>query len=234
MAGRLLVDVGNTRTKLAVSTLAGPVMRDQWDTGTEPRIPQGFTELRIVSVVPGETGLILAAAAAAGCGKRTVLGHTLSSGLALDYDSIPSLGMDRVAAADAARRLSGGPVLVLSAGTALTLDVVDEAGIYRGGLIAPGLRALAAGLASVAPALPRAVASEAFPARTSAACVGLGIDVAFTGLVREALRRAREALPRATLWVTGGDADAVSGLAGGDARVDPLLVLRGLELAHEV
>ncbi len=234
MAGRLLVDVGNTRTKLAVSAPQGPVLQDSWDTGATPRIPRGFDELRVVSVVCREEDLIFAAAAAAGCARRFVLGQSLKCGLTLAYDSLATLGMDRVAAAEAAQRMSSGPVLVLSAGTALTLDAVDESGIFRGGLIAPGRRALAAGLASAAPALPRGEAGADFPARTSASCVGLGLDSAFAGLVHEALRRARTALPGASLWITGGDAEAVAELIGNAARVDPLLVLRGLEFAHEV
>lgn len=232
MPGRLLVDVGNTRTKLAISSSGGPVVSDAWDTGTAPRIPSGFDELRLVSVVASETALILATAAAAGCAKRFVLGQSLRSGLQLSYDSVATLGMDRVAAAEAAWRLSTGPVLVLSAGTALTLDAVDGTGAFLGGLIAPGLRALAAGLATAAPALPRGEI-ETFPARTSAACVGLGLEVAFAGLVREAVRRAAEAMPEATLWITGGDAEAAAAAAGRNARVNPLLVLCGLEFAHE-
>lgn len=57
------------------------------------------------------------------------------------YASRATLGNDRVAAAAGAASLYPGEgALVVDAGTAVTIDVIDEKGCFHGGNIAPGLR----------------------------------------------------------------------------------------------
>lgn len=57
------------------------------------------------------------------------------------YDSPESLGTDRMALAAAALTLFAGiPTLIISAGTCITYDFVDDERNYRGGAISPGLQ----------------------------------------------------------------------------------------------
>lgn len=57
------------------------------------------------------------------------------------YGSRSTLGNDRVAAAVGAGIISNGKgVLVVDAGTAVTIDIVDKDGNFMGGNIAPGMR----------------------------------------------------------------------------------------------
>ena len=56
------------------------------------------------------------------------------------YDTPHTLGADRVAGAvGAAALFPGVPSLILDLGTCLTADFVDRDGVFRGGLISPGL-----------------------------------------------------------------------------------------------
>ncbi|APB32361.1 pantothenate kinase [Gloeomargarita lithophora Alchichica-D10] len=50
-----------------------------------------------------------------------------------------TLGIDRALAAWGASQLYGSPVLVIDAGTAISLNAVDERGQFMGGAILPGL-----------------------------------------------------------------------------------------------
>ncbi len=60
--------------------------------------------------------------------------------IGIDYDSKATLGVDRIAAAAAAAEIfPGQDVIVVDAGTAVTVDHVDSTGTFRGGNIAPGL-----------------------------------------------------------------------------------------------
>ncbi|MCB9897244.1 MAG: type III pantothenate kinase [Planctomycetes bacterium] len=63
-----------------------------------------------------------------------------------------SAGSDRIANALA---LLPGPAVAVDAGTAVTVDLVDDSGTYRGGYIAPGPAAALLGLARSTAALPR-------------------------------------------------------------------------------
>jgi type III pantothenate kinase len=58
-----------------------------------------------------------------------------------DYDTPHMLGADRVAAAVGAMHLyPGEDCLILDLGTCITADRLDGDGVFRGGLISPGLR----------------------------------------------------------------------------------------------
>ncbi|MEM9828189.1 MAG: type III pantothenate kinase [Planctomycetota bacterium] len=60
------------------------------------------------------------------------------SSLRWDVDAIDRVGIDRLLAASAGRRLAGPSVVVIDSGSAITVDLVDD-GTYRGGIIAAGL-----------------------------------------------------------------------------------------------
>jgi type III pantothenate kinase len=70
-------------------------------------------------------------------------------------DSRLQLGRDRLIASWQAVELnSGGPVIVIDAGTAVTIDLVDERNVFQGGLILPGATANLQTLANQTDALP--------------------------------------------------------------------------------
>src|SRR5215831_1417734 len=71
-----------------------------------------------------------------------------------------TVGADRLAQASAAWTRAGGPCIVVSMGTAITIDVVTRRGDFVGGLIAPGLRLMARALHEHTALLP-----EVEPAR---------------------------------------------------------------------
>ena len=76
-------------------------------------------------------------------------------GVGIDYPKPDTIGPDRLANAVAARHHFGAPVVVVDFGTAVTFDVVDRAGNYVGGIIAPGLAAMTDYLHEKTALLPR-------------------------------------------------------------------------------
>lgn len=63
----------------------------------------------------------------------------IKTGMPIRYDNPAEVGADRIVNAVAARELYGAPVVVVDFGTATTFDVVNAAGEYVGGIIAPGI-----------------------------------------------------------------------------------------------
>ena len=60
--------------------------------------------------------------------------------VSIEYETISMLGKDRIAAvAGAAYLQSGRDVLVIDAGTAITYELLEASGVYKGGNISPGL-----------------------------------------------------------------------------------------------
>ncbi|HET9699363.1 MAG TPA: type III pantothenate kinase, partial [Burkholderiales bacterium] len=93
------------------------------------------------------------------------------------------LGSDRWASLIAARRLEAGPCLVVTAGTALTVDALSGGGCFLGGIIVPGVglmkRALAGNTAGLREE-PGAV--QDFP-RSTADAIESGAVQALAGAV---------------------------------------------------
>ncbi len=72
-----------------------------------------------------------------------------------NVESREQLGRDRLLAAWGAVQLNdSGPLIVIDAGTAVTIDWVDENCVFRGGLIFPGARTMLRSLALQTDALP--------------------------------------------------------------------------------
>jgi type III pantothenate kinase len=151
--------------------------------------------LRIAPTDVEQLGAFLATERPSVCAAVTVVPH--------------KLGADRWIGALAAHRRFGAAITV-DCGSATTVNLVDAAGTFRGGAIAPGLRALGLGMAQVTPHLPRAEAehAERLPARSSAAAVHAGVAYAFCGAI--------ERLVAELLGASGGPARIV--LTGGHAE----------------
>ena len=127
---------------------------------------------------------------------RWVVSSREACGLTNGYDHPNRLGVDRWVAMIGARHrvLAQGrprPVLVVMVGTAVTVDALDAAGHFLGGLILPGfglmLRALEMGTAGL-----KAPTGEAvdFPTNTSDALMSGGAD-ALAGAVERMYRKLR-------------------------------------------
>jgi len=151
------------------------------------------------------------------------------------------VGMDRLLSAVAARSRvrSGSSALVVDAGTAITVNWVDEAGAFRGGAILPGLRLMAGALhehTALLPLLdPPPSGPPAFPGTSTRAAIEVGVFWAAAGCVQALLRPFEAASPPRPweLFLTGGDGGL---LAPALARAHPFwpeMTLEGIRLAAE-
>src|SRR5690606_31240552 len=88
------------------------------------------------------------------------------------YKKPAQLGADRWASLIAARAMHDGASLVVNAGTATTIDLLDNSGRFLGGLILPGLRLMRSALANNTAELPLANATHsAIPTDTDSAII---------------------------------------------------------------
>jgi type III pantothenate kinase len=180
------------------------------------------------SVVPSKNPVIHAAFA-----RVLEVGAALDLGVGIDYPSPRSIGADRLANAAACAALHGFPGIVVDFGTAVTFDVISQAGDYVGGVIAPGLNAMTSYLHDRTALLPNIKLREPSSAvgRSTRDAMLSGAVHGYRGLVKEILDQIRsEAFPkkRPRIIATGGDAELIAGRVGLFDIVDPLLTLRGL------
>jgi type III pantothenate kinase len=147
-----------------------------------------------------------------------------------------ALGVDRWLAMLAAWRRAPVPLLVASAGTAFTVDLVDRAGLHRGGCVVPGERLMREALHAQTSGIAAAslfddVAVDGAFGINTAGAVQQGTRLALASLVDRAARvleAASGAPPR--IFVAGGAAEEIAPLVTRAAEIVPHLVLEGLAL----
>ncbi len=151
---------------------------------------------------------------------------------ALEDDS--TVGTDRLLAALGAYCRAGQACVVVDAGTAVTVDLVDGRGVFQGGAIAPGLNMMLWAMHEKTAALPEVRFAKPDAARgevgkDTAHAMILGVRAAIQGMVRLLAERYAElqgGYPQ--IVATGGDAIA---LFDGDEVIEtivPDLALIGL------
>jgi type III pantothenate kinase len=154
----------------------------------------------------------------------------------IDYSTPETLGMDRFLACFGAwSHAQGHSVIVVDAGTATTIDFMDSTGVFRGGVIAPGIGALEHGLRTHAPALPEVarIRPAIWPAKSTREAVQWGLTGSYQSLVRDHVQRFLVDDPQAKLWISGGDAELLMNLGGLYTYYHPNLVFEGLRTFAE-
>ena len=173
-------------------------------------------------------------------GECMVLGPGVKTGMPIQLDNPHELGADRLANAIAGFDLLGGPCAVADFGTAITFDVVSEAGEYLGGVIGPGVEISMEALAQRTAKLPPIELGE--PPSEAGGVIGRsthqsllsGITYGFAGAVDAIAGRIQRELGSDVRFVaTGGHAAAIVPFCELIDEVDDLLTLTGLRLIWE-
>lgn len=256
----LLADVGNSRIKLAVmmepatgGTL--PLLARRMDLASRSFHPVNLDEW-LRAVAPGPAVVLVASvhdvaatrleamiAELAATQHRTLRQRRIRPDdlpLQIDLPQPEKVGIDRLAAAAAANRLRspGRPAVVVDCGTAVTVDLLSENGVYLGGAILPGAPLMAKALADGTSKLPQIAALErgmppAMPGTATAEAIAVGIGWGFRGAVSRLVAEGRRALKGdAEVVLTGGWRSAVREEFPGVKEM-PDLVLEGVGLAVE-
>lgn len=250
----LAIDVGNTHTVLGLYD--GGELMDMWRVVTD----KGRTadELRanlamlffaddvdeadidaaaLACVVPQ---LIVAwrkaLADMLGCDVLICSAETAGDLFPTDYPNPHEIGSDRVADAIAATALYGAPVIVVDFGTATNIEVIDADGLFRGGLIAPGVETGSKALFSLAAKLSTIALDDPGAAigRNTEQAVRAGIVYGEADRVDGLVNRViRELGYEATVVATGGLATTIAPFSSTIQEVNPQLTLEGLRILHE-
>lgn len=233
----LCLDAGNTRLKWGLRGGDGWLARGavgHGDIGTlAGLLPSGPQRILACNVAGAAVAAhIETLAAALGAPLEWFGSSAACCGVTNRYDDPAQLGADRWAALIGARKLHAGPALVVMAGTATTIDVLDAEGGFCGGLILPGLELMRQSLARNTAGLPEARGRyREVPANTDDA-IESGILHATLGAIgRMADRACRPAGADFLCVLSGGAANALAPLLEIQTRQIDALVLEGLAQA---
>ncbi len=149
------------------------------------------------------------------------------------------VGIDRLLDALAAnqRRESGRPAIIIDAGSAVTVDLVDGDGAFAGGVIMPGLRLMSKALHDYTALLPLVdppVGSPTVPAKSTRSAVEAGVHAGVVGGIRHVVEQYHQTHGKPLrIFLTGGDSNVLSASLP-EANLWPEMTLEGIRRATEL
>ncbi|MDA1008778.1 MAG: type III pantothenate kinase [Planctomycetota bacterium] len=243
MASILAVSVGNSRTSLARFDGGTLVEARRVDSVNAAAVVAEATSLAdgdsmplvLATVSPTASDAILKAVQSAGFSEVLRIGEEFGIPIATQVDDASKTGQDRLLSSCAAFRRLGQACVVVDAGTCVTVDFVDGAGVFQGGMISPGvmmqLNAMHEHTAALEKTTLTPVPTDTFGRNTSDA-MRLGVIEGVRGLVQRVIERYATAYGAFPLVIaTGGDAEL---LFSDDELINlivPDLVLEGIASA---
>lgn len=241
------VNVGNTRTALGLfqqgSLIRSERVQNSDRNGLVAAIRAALSELDDSdepSIVMASVNEAVAEEIASTLSAQTncelfTIGDDLAVPIGTHLDPETITGVDRLLNAAAAWDRMQSACVIVDAGTAVTVDFVDGAGIFQGGAIAPGasmqLRSLHEGTAALPLIRFERPESETFGKNTRQAMLQ-GVTFGIRGLVWRLVERYAEkygAFP--PVIATGGDAELVFADDELVNRIVPDLTLLGIAAA---
>lgn len=156
--------------------------------------------------------------------------RSFQAGVRNGYPDPDQMGVDRWLAMIGAHHHFPGGVIVVDAGTAVTVDYVDPAGAHLGGYILPGLSMMLSGLDrdTGRVSVTRQLECGPEPGRSTGACVNAGLAWLWQGMAGE-LEKDRERMGLARIVATGGDAARLVTVSPAAVVHCPELVFLGMD-----
>jgi type III pantothenate kinase len=242
MEAALVIDIGNTYTKVAVFEYNKILYNRQYQEVDSIIIKKILGDYRVNKAIISsvkknkeEWQNVLA-----GNVPLIYFNTGMTSGITNHYLTPQTLGLDRLAAVIGAYILyPGKSSMVIDGGTCITYDWIDTAGNYFGGSISPGLNMRYKALNNYTAGLPLIKANEYFADRsgndtTSAILSGVqnGIKYELEGFI-ESYKKNGEEL---NIVLSGGDSIFFDTLLKNSIfapyiKIEPHLVLKGLNAA---
>lgn len=250
----LAIEAGNTNIKFAL--VDGLDIKTRWRIATDARrtadqyapwlyqlleiegySPSDITSVAISTVVPRALHNLQVLSSKYFNVEAMIAGRApLEWGIALKVDEPHALGADRAINAISAQHLFGDhDKIVISFGTATTVDHVGGDGAYRGGIIAPGVNLSLEALVAAAAKLPRIAIevpeTDSVIGRTTESQMLIGIYWGYVAMIEGLIARMKDEIGGPVKVIaTGGLAVLFDKHAHLFDVVEPDLTLRGLAI----
>jgi len=167
--------------------------------------------------------------------KIRVIGKDIPLPTTSQVDEPDKVGTDRLISAAAAYAVVETAVVVIDFGTALTIDLVDENGIFQGGVICPGFDISAAALNANTAQLPKIKVTKpnAPYGKNTTDAINCGLYYSAIGTLHEIIRRYAEKLGQwPQTFITGQSAKIIKDDCVFIDSWVPNLVVKGIALAY--
>ncbi len=241
----LALDIGNSRTKLAI--FINHTMEKSDFLPSQPEYAEkiclitdkwyqdyAFQEIIISSVVPAQSDMLQTMMSERYHQKIIMVEDIKTQLLPLKVDRPETVGVDRVVNSYAAIQLCGTPCIVISLGTATTFEVISTYGEYLGGAICPGVRISMEALTQRTALLPPPVwkKPKSIIAKNTMAHMESGIYYGTLSLIEGMVQRMKPEVGKNTKIVCTGGLSTILAQENIFDYHEPHLTLKGLERIH--
>jgi type III pantothenate kinase len=164
-----------------------------------------------------------------------LIGKDIPPPITMWVDEPDKVGTDRIVSAAAAYDVVEDAVAIADFGTAVTIDLVDEHGIFQGGVICPGFEISAEALERSAAQLPKVKVKkpDAPYGKSTADAINAGLYYSAISTLQEVIRRYAETIGK---WphtvITGSAAKTIKDDCDFIDSYVPNLVVKGIVLAY--
>lgn len=238
----LLIDCGNTRCKIARLSANGtlsPVVAIALEAddflvhlnGELNTVVENESCYFASVANAGVSTMIESTVSAAGFTLHRVETQSEALGVCIAYPKPEQLGVDRFLALLAAHQ-NKKPVLMVSVGSALTVDVLGADGQHHGGMISATEIIIRHAMENRFENFRRCWGSPVGFSDNTSDALASGARYMVLGIIEKSLREASQLLdePDLALLITGGDAEALLPYLPDNTAHRPCLVLEGLAL----
>jgi type III pantothenate kinase len=229
---QLVVDIGNTKTKVAAFQNGEIVFYQELKNGLDSAMRATLKLLK------PSAGLLSSVADGTEMWKETFpeiawleLSRSLNLPVTLAYGTPETLGLDRIALAAAAATLYPNKnTLVIDAGTCVTYDVILANATFVGGAIAPGLVMRLKAMHAFTAKLPLVNANAAVDllGKSTESCMQAGALYGLASEVEGFIDRYAAQFENLHTVITGGDANLLAPLVKNNIFAHPKFLLEGL------
>jgi len=235
----IVVDIGNTRTKLGVFE-RGVLTAHYYELSA--------AVLQQVNIQP--TDRVIASSVGHGLEEARALfpstitwinfDRTLNIPLTLDYETPETLGLDRIAAAvGAIAKQPSANLLVIDAGSCITIDLVTKDQVFHGGSISPGTQMRFKAMHAFTEKLPQIAWTPAdrhtipLPGLSTEQSIRAGVLKGIQYEIDGYVRYYSGLYPDLKVIMTGGDAQYFENIINTPIFTEDSLVLIGLNRVLE-
>ncbi len=172
--------------------------------------------------------------------KPMQVGPGIKTGLKMRADNAREVGADRIVNNVAALKKygAGKPIVIVDFGTATTFNVLNEAGEFIGGVIAPGIKGSLDSLVNGTAKLPRVEieAPKSAIATNTVTNMQAGIVFGFAGLVEYIVKKIKRELCQTDVLTiaTGGFSETIAHETKCIDVIDKTLTLYGLKYLYDL
>jgi len=229
----LIVDIGNTSTKLAVFDRGEKLKVFRIIDLNSEELGKYLTGLNIERAIISSVRKLppfIADLSSANIPFVHILSHKSKLPFKVEYETPETLGPDRIAGiAGAFNLFSESELLVIDAGTAITYDYLSK-GIYRGGNISPGLNMRFRALNKFTGKLPLVTPAENYtkPGRNTTDAILAGVITGVTYEINEYIRTFEKKSTDFKIFFTGGDSGFLRDKINHQFTYMPDIVIDGL------